>query len=70
RAAISAFGFGGINAHLLIEEWIPKKPEKSSVTYHPSFKKKPQPIAIVGMGAHFGPWGSVDELRSRLLGGE
>ncbi len=23
RAAISAFGFGGINAHLLLEEWVP-----------------------------------------------
>ena len=23
RAAVSAFGFGGINAHLLIEEWVP-----------------------------------------------
>ncbi|HWV37990.1 MAG TPA: beta-ketoacyl synthase N-terminal-like domain-containing protein [Vulgatibacter sp.] len=23
RAAVSAFGFGGINAHLLVEEWIP-----------------------------------------------
>ena len=24
RAAVSAFGFGGINAHLLIEEWLPE----------------------------------------------
>ena len=24
RAAISAFGFGGINAHLLLEEWVPE----------------------------------------------
>jgi acyl transferase domain-containing protein/3-hydroxymyristoyl/3-hydroxydecanoyl-(acyl carrier protein) dehydratase len=23
RAAVSAFGFGGINAHLLVEEWVP-----------------------------------------------
>jgi PfaB family protein len=23
RAAVSAFGFGGINAHLLVEEWLP-----------------------------------------------
>ncbi len=24
RAAVSAFGFGGINAHLLLEEWMPE----------------------------------------------
>ncbi|PLX72402.1 MAG: type I polyketide synthase, partial [Desulfuromonas sp.] len=70
RAAVSAFGFGGINAHLLIEEWIPKKPAKSSLAYHPSFKKRPEPVAIVGLGAHFGPWESLPALRSRLLGGD
>ena len=70
RAAVSAFGFGGINAHLLIEEWIPQKLTKSSVAYHPSFKKKNQPVAIVGMGAHFGPWDSLATLRARLLGGD
>jgi len=31
RAAVSAFGFGGINAHLLFEEWGPEKtPVKAS----------------------------------------
>jgi PfaB family protein len=70
RAAVSAFGFGGINAHLLIEEWVPQKPTKSSVAYPPSFKKKSQPVAIVGMGAHLGPWDSLASLRSRLLGGD
>lgn len=70
RAAVSAFGFGGINAHLLIEEWVPRQPVKSSVTYHPSFNKKSPPIAIVGMGAHLGPWDSLASLRSRFLGDE
>ncbi|MEJ2471325.1 MAG: beta-ketoacyl synthase N-terminal-like domain-containing protein [Desulfuromonadales bacterium] len=70
RAAVSAFGFGGINAHLLIEEWVPGQQKKSSVTYHPSFKKKPEPIAIIGTGAHFGPWQSLEMLRARFLGAE
>src|SRR5262249_50736566 len=26
RAALSAFGFGGINAHVLVEEWQPREP--------------------------------------------
>jgi len=69
RAAISAFGFGGINAHLLVEEWIPHKPVKSTVAFHPSFKKKNQPVAIVGLGAHFGSWDSLAALRKRFLGG-
>ncbi|MCP4745080.1 MAG: beta-ketoacyl synthase [Desulfobacteraceae bacterium] len=30
RAAVNAFGFGGINAHTLIEEWIPYDPENDS----------------------------------------
>jgi acyl transferase domain-containing protein len=28
RAAVSAFGFGGINAHLLLEEWVPNVEER------------------------------------------
>ncbi len=30
RAAVSAFGFGGINAHLLVEEWLPPSPPPST----------------------------------------
>jgi PfaB family protein len=50
RAAVSAFGFGGINAHVLLEE------------YHPPLSKDPEisvepysvPIAVIGMDAAFG----------------
>jgi PfaB family protein len=31
RGAVSAFGFGGINAHLLIEEWLPQAENAQSV---------------------------------------
>uniref|UniRef100_UPI003D81A638 beta-ketoacyl synthase N-terminal-like domain-containing protein n=1 Tax=Trichloromonas sp. TaxID=3069249 RepID=UPI003D81A638 len=70
RAAVSAFGFGGINAHLLIEEWIPPQPSKSSVAFPPSFQRAAQPVAIVGMGAHFGPWSSLKEVQQRMLGAD
>ena len=30
RAAVSAFGFGGINAHLLVEEWLPGSQQEAS----------------------------------------
>ncbi|WP_303722692.1 beta-ketoacyl synthase N-terminal-like domain-containing protein [Malonomonas rubra] len=70
RAAISAFGFGGINAHLLVEEWLPQKSTKSSVTYLPINRKKSQPVAIVGMGTHFGPWDSLEKFQERVFGGD
>ncbi len=75
RAAVSAFGFGGINAHLLLEEWIPpsggrKPPELvGSGGLRPPLRIA-SPIAVVGMAAHFGLWKSLGEVRRRLLGGD
>ena len=69
RAGVSAFGFGGINAHLLLEEWIPKKTSKSPVRLHPSFRQRSEPVAIVGMGAQFGPWKDLQQFQQRVFGG-
>lgn len=50
RAAVSAFGFGGINAHLLVEEWLGEEAQTSRVQVaKPSSEAKPEPVAIVGM---------------------
>ncbi len=68
RAGVSAFGFGGINAHMLLEEWVPKKASKSTVRSHPSFRERTQPIAIVGMGAQFGKWENLTKFQQRVLG--
>ncbi|CAH2031278.1 polyketide synthase [Trichlorobacter ammonificans] len=69
RAAVSAFGFGGINAHLLVEEWIGSE--------HTTYRalsgvevQQPEPIAIVGMDAGFGPWQGLRAVQERLLGGD
>ncbi|MDY0268856.1 beta-ketoacyl synthase N-terminal-like domain-containing protein [Trichloromonas sp.] len=70
RAAVSAFGFGGINAHLLIEEWLPPQPSKSRVAFPPSFQRASQPIAIVGMGTHFGPWEDLVAFQRRAFGAD
>ncbi|WP_277058217.1 beta-ketoacyl synthase N-terminal-like domain-containing protein [Trichlorobacter lovleyi] len=68
RAAVSAFGFGGINAHLLVEEWLP---ENSALIPPPDSGggEGGVPIAIVGMDASFGPWQGLQAVQQRVLGG-
>ena len=68
RAAINGFGFGGINAHLLIEEWLD---EKSAERGRSSAAPKPptEPVAIVGMAAHVGRWPDLQTFQERVLRG-
>jgi len=81
RAGVSAFGFGGINAHLLVEEWLPETAdigETIAVAHHwvsppreaaaASDGTKPAEIAVVGMDARFGPWQSLRAFQERVLG--
>ena len=54
RAAISAFGFGGTNAHIILEQ---------GMTTHPANSEEPLPLtkmAIVGMDAIFGNCNGLD----------
>ena len=70
RAAVSAFGFGGINSHLLFEEYRPEI-ENSHIESgcHPS-PITHDPIAIVGMAAAFGPLTSLRAFKELVLNGE
>ena len=72
RAAVSAFGFGGINAHLLVEEWdgVSGAPasELAEVDSRQEFRK-PLAVAVVGMGAFVGGHRSIATLGPALLGG-
>ncbi|MEB3197744.1 MAG: beta-ketoacyl synthase N-terminal-like domain-containing protein, partial [Candidatus Sericytochromatia bacterium] len=65
RAALSAFGFGGNNAHLLVEAW---EPDESAVAPSPA----PQPplgaIAVVGLGARVGDGDGRDDFLHGLFG--
>jgi 3-oxoacyl-(acyl-carrier-protein) synthase/3-hydroxymyristoyl/3-hydroxydecanoyl-(acyl carrier protein) dehydratase len=66
RAAINAFGFGGINAHMVLSEY--RKKETSS---KPEAKKPEETdLAIVGLGMHIGGFRSVEEFLQGLTTGK
>ncbi len=68
RAAVSGFGFGGINAHVLVEEWEGGVSGQGSGAI--GQKKKEDGIAIVGMGAHFGQWKDLSAFSRRVVEGD
>ena len=77
RAALSGFGFGGVNAHLLLEEYTPTRSASegagpnSSLALRVGEEEAPAPpIAIVGMDARFGPWDSLQSFQERALAGK
>ena len=77
RAAVSAFGFGGINAHLLVEEaeWDARAPSPQAgtttaslgVAYHTDDRA---PVAIVGIDARFGRLDSLRAFQEAVLRGD
>jgi len=79
RAAINGFGFGGINAHVLIEEWCGQTERRSPSRREPSptlnagsetGAPAPSPIAIIGLGTHIGPWKNLRSFTARVLGAD
>ncbi|WP_165063605.1 beta-ketoacyl synthase N-terminal-like domain-containing protein [Paludisphaera rhizosphaerae] len=64
RAAISGFGFGGINAHLLLEEWT-----GGEASAEPASEPSGERIAIVGLAARWGGESARDAFAHRVLGG-
>jgi 3-oxoacyl-(acyl-carrier-protein) synthase/3-hydroxymyristoyl/3-hydroxydecanoyl-(acyl carrier protein) dehydratase len=68
RAAVSAFGFGGINAHLLLEEWTgDPPPERRPAASRPRMPS-PAPVAIVGMAARIGDLPHLDAFAEAVAG--
>ena len=64
RAAVNAFGFGGINAHVLVEEHVAAPP---AVRGEPALQAPPRNrIAVVGIGAQFGAVSEIELPLDRL----
>src|SRR5205823_3092293 len=75
RAAVSGFGFGGINAHVVLEEYDPELSRSSStddrrapLSRPPSVERSLR-IAIVGMEARFGSLRSLRAFQEAVLAG-
>jgi PfaB family protein len=70
RAAVSAFGFGGINAHLLVEEWRSEAENAYPLETAPAGISDLQPIAVVGMAATIGPLKNLRQFQESVFKGQ
>jgi acyl transferase domain-containing protein/3-hydroxymyristoyl/3-hydroxydecanoyl-(acyl carrier protein) dehydratase len=64
KAALSAFGFGGNNAHLIVEEWAGPA---ASRAIQPAPAPR-SPVAIVSIGVIAGDCGNLDQFTHALFG--
>ena len=64
RAAVNAFGFGGIDAHVLLEEWTGGETSPMRGRGRSRSGVEHGAIAIVGMAARLGRVTSLEELRA------
>jgi len=75
RAAVNAFGFGGINAHVLLEEYRPSSGGGRPVAGLPAAaagtatRRTPKSIAVVGLAGRFGNLDSLPRLREAIFEG-
>ena len=68
KAAVSAFGFGGINAHVLLEEWTGKREDFVSAVFR-GVKAHPPDVAVIGMDTHFGKRETLASFKRCVLKG-
>jgi acyl transferase domain-containing protein/3-hydroxymyristoyl/3-hydroxydecanoyl-(acyl carrier protein) dehydratase len=76
RAAVSAFGFGGTNAHLIVDAWDGER--GGAAVRRPAPEHRPEltpvparvPIAVVSLATRVGDGRDTDDFRRAVLGGD
>ncbi|MHC8442055.1 MAG: beta-ketoacyl synthase N-terminal-like domain-containing protein, partial [Candidatus Eutrophobiaceae bacterium] len=68
RAAVSGFGFGGINAHVLVQEYLAAQPPAAEARVE-VIREIPRcdAVAIVGLAARLGGMSEMQAITDRLL---
>ncbi|MFC4030063.1 beta-ketoacyl synthase N-terminal-like domain-containing protein [Streptomyces polygonati] len=72
RAAVSAFGFGGTNAHVVLSSPptdLPTDPGTAPAAGDGGAAAATEALDVVGIGAHFGPLDSADAFERALFDG-
>ncbi|AQS37345.1 beta-ketoacyl synthase [Shewanella psychrophila] len=70
HAGVSVFGFGGCNAHLLLESYSHNQAASAQTaiaSHQPVIAPKPQAMKISGLASHFGPLSSINQLNDALV---
>lgn len=63
HAGVSVFGFGGCNAHLLLESYSPNPASTGGA----AASYQHTPLNIIGLASHFGPLASINALDRSML---
>ncbi|ABV37808.1 omega-3 polyunsaturated fatty acid synthase PfaC [Shewanella sediminis HAW-EB3] len=67
HAGVSVFGFGGCNAHLLLESYSTQQaPSQQTASTQPLQAVKPDAMKISGLASHFGPLNSINQLNDAI----